>query len=120
MSTGSISQMYSQPRQDLFSLASALNSGNASAAQTALTTFQQDLAGFQTATGSSGLPASLNADLQQLRSDLSSNNLTNAKADFDNFMKDLQTKGQIHHHHHHFQGAGSLNNTTGTTINITA
>lgn len=131
MSISTISS--SQPRQDLFSLASALNSGNVNAAQTALATFQQDLASFQTATGTSGLPANLNADLQQLQSDLSSNNLTNAKTDFDNFLQDLQAKRQIHHHHHHHHGTGSQNgsqnttnpltgslSTTGTTINITA
>jgi hypothetical protein len=91
--------MYSQPRQDLLSLASALNSGNAGSAQTALTTFQQHLASFQTATGSTGLPANLTADLQQLQGDLSSNNLVNAKTDFANFLQDLQAKGHIRHHH---------------------
>jgi len=93
----SISTISSQPRQDLFSLANALNSGNVSTAQTALTTFQQDLASFQTATGSSGLPSKLSNDLQQVQSDLSSNNLSNAKTDFNNFLMDLQAKGQFHH-----------------------
>jgi hypothetical protein len=97
MSISTISS--SQPRQDLFSLGSALNSGNVSAAQTALTAFQKDLASFQTTTGSSGLPARLNGDLQQIQSDLSSNNLKNAKADFDNFLLDLQSKGLGLHTH---------------------
>ena len=131
----SMAQLFNQPKQDLSSLANALNSGNVSSAQTALSTFQQDLQTFQSATGSSGLPANLNNDLQQIQSALSSNNLTDAKADFDNFLQDLQGKtSQLHHHHHHFhQGGGSQNNsqisnspatgsgnTTGTMINLTA
>ena len=95
----SISTISNQPRQDLLSLASALKSGNVSAAQTALTTFQQDLAGFQTATGGSGLPDNLKTDLQQLQSDLSSNDLSSAKSDFDNFLLDLQARG-LHVQHH--------------------
>lgn len=123
----SMTQMYSQPKQDLLSLASALNSGNVGSAQTALTTFQQDLANFQNLTGGSGLSANLKTDLQQLQGALNSNNPVDAKADFANFLQDLQrAKGHRAHHHHHHHGAGAqngaqnTNNSTGTNVNITA
>jgi len=105
---------FAQIVQDFNNIGSALQSGNVSAAQTALSAFQQDLPGnSQTASSQPfGQNSQANTDYQSLTSALQSGNLSSAQKAFANLQKDLQsaqtsTKSGHRGHHHHGSGGGS-------------
>ena len=84
---------YAQIVQDFNDIGSALQSGDVSAAQTALSAFQQDLPGNSQATASQpfGQNSQANTDYQSLASALQSGNLSSAQKAFANLQKDLQS-----------------------------
>src|SRR5579864_2586560 len=97
-------QPVSQTKQDFFSLATALSSGDLSGAQKAFGSLQQDLQnnGISSQLLQSG---STGQDFQTLQKALASGDLSAAKNAFSALMQDLQqAKGQHHHHHHHKGG----------------
>jgi hypothetical protein len=111
--------------QDFKALGSALQSGNLSTAQSALSTFQQDLqasapAAAQTSSQSSSQPfgknTQANTDFQNLTSALQSGDLSGAQQAFASLQNDLKTaKGHHHHHHHGSSGASSGTSATASS-----
>jgi outer membrane protein assembly factor BamD (BamD/ComL family) len=123
-------------QQDYTQLASALQSGNLTDAQSAFSALQQEL---QTQTGSTATSATTNSttgtdpitnDFNALGQALSSGNLTQAQSAFSQLQNDVQTAQaggsqsqatgaavQGHHHHHHHGGGGetSAESTSTTT-----
>jgi hypothetical protein len=113
--------------KDFKALGSALDSGNLSAAQTALATFQQDLQGDSpnSATQSSsnqpfGKNSAANKDYQTLVSALQSGDTSGAQKAFASLQADLKgTQGvqgvKGHHHHHHHHSSATEDSTTSST-----
>jgi hypothetical protein len=95
-----IQSKYNQPAQDFQNLASAVQSGNFSTAQTALTAFQQDIQNnpqSPLATALSDPNSQVSKDFQALQTALQSNNASAAQTAFAAVKQDLKS---IHHHHH--------------------
>ena len=125
-------------QSNLQSLASALQSGNLTAAQNAFATFEQSFSASNSQQGSSqsGQSSPVNSDIQTLSSALKSGNLTSAQSAFLQLQKDMQTQQGSGHHHHGGGGQGqavqalisalssnsstSTNSTTGNLLNVTA
>jgi outer membrane protein assembly factor BamD (BamD/ComL family) len=123
-------------QQDYTQLASALQSGNLTDAQSAFSALQQEL---QTQGGATATSAATNSttgtdpitnDFNALGQALASGNLTQAQSAFSQLQNDVQTAEasgsqsqgagtavQGHHHHHHHGGGGdvSAESTTTTT-----
>jgi hypothetical protein len=103
---------FAQIIQDFKSIGGALKSGNVSAAQTALSAFQQDLqSNSQTSsTQPFGNNTQANTDYQSLVSGLQSGNLSSAQKAFASLQTDLQTAQtstkSAHRGHHHHGGGG--------------
>jgi hypothetical protein len=101
--------------QNFNDIGTALQSGDLSAAQSALTTFQQSLQGEAQTTASQpfGKNSQANTDYQSLTSSLQSGDLASAQKTFTSLQKDLkptQTTQAAHkgcHHHHHSSSATS-------------
>jgi hypothetical protein len=99
--------------QDFNSLGSALQSGNVSAAQSALSAFQQDLQSNPQLSSSQPFGDNNQADrnYQSLVSSLQSGNLSSAQKAFASLQTDLQatqtTPKKGHGGHHHHGGGGS-------------
>ncbi|MFI5303206.1 MAG: hypothetical protein ACHQYP_00300 [Nitrospiria bacterium] len=92
-------------QQNLSNLGSALQSGNLTGAQQALTAFEQVLNMSKTGNPSQTFSSSsgnnkLSSDLSALENDLKSQNTTSAQADFNQLIQDLQSVQKGHHHHH--------------------
>lgn len=109
-----------QRQQDFNALASALNSNNLSAAQSAFAALQQLLpnssTGTQTQTGQPGsVQNPLAADFSALSKALSSNDLTGAQAAFKQLQADMQSVGGARHRHHHHKASASTQSTPSTT-----
>lgn len=101
-----------QTVQDFNSIGSALSAGNVSAAQTALSTFQQDLQSNSQTSASQpfGDNSQANSDYQNLVSSLQSGNLSSAQKAFASLQTDLQatqTAPKKGHGGHHYGGGGS-------------
>lgn len=113
----SLQSLFSQPKQDLQSLATDLTSGNLAAAQKDFASLQQDATNaFNSRQGSTGNGPS--ADLQALQSALSSNNLAAAQKSFAAFQQDVQAFGMHrgrHQHSHTDADASSAATATDTT-----
>jgi hypothetical protein len=118
------SGQFGQIARDFHALGSALQSGNLSTAQNALSLFQQDLqSNTQTAAGAPfGQNTQANSDYKNLTSALQSGNLTTAQKAFASLQSDLKPAAPAqsayagHHHHHSLGGtapgyASSLNVT---------
>jgi soluble cytochrome b562 len=124
--------------QDFNSIGSALQSGNVSAAQTALTTFQQDLQSNPQLSSSQpfGNNSQANTDYQGLVSSLQNGNLSSAQKAFASLQTDLQasqTSTKTAHrggHRHHGSGGASTaslinslsinsSTTSGTSTSLT-
>ncbi len=105
-----------QTTQDFEAIGNALQSGNVSGAQSALTTFQQALAGSNNSQSSSTQPfgknSQANTDYQNLVSALQSGNLTSAQQAYTGLQKDLKPVHKGHHHHH---GSSAISGSTATT-----
>jgi hypothetical protein len=110
---------YNQQIQDFQGLASAVQSGDLSTAQTALTAFQKDIQNNPQgplATALSDPNSQISKDFQALQTALQSNDATSAQSAFATFAQDLQA---LHHHRHHHDKADSDStqstaNTSGT------
>jgi hypothetical protein len=112
---------FAQQITNFKAIGSALQSGNLSSAQSALTTFQQALpASSQNAnTQPFGKNTQANTDFQTLTTALQSGDLASAQKAFSSIQTDLKSaqaahKGHGHHHHHEATSA-----TTATTSNST-
>jgi hypothetical protein len=106
----------SQLLQNLNSLNTALQSGDTSSAQSALTTLQQTVAGNSPTTSTSqpfGSNTAANTDYNNLVSNVGSGNLSAAQADLSKLQADLKA----HHGHggHHAHGAPPPSTTSSTT-----
>jgi ribosomal protein S20 len=93
-----IQNNFKQRSDDFKALKSALQSGDISAAQSAFSTFKQDL---QTAKSSSNNTSQPSQDFQSLESALSSGDISAAQKAFASFQSDVQAAHKSHHHHHH-------------------
>jgi hypothetical protein len=114
-----IQSKYNQPAQDFQSLAGAIQSGNLSTAQTALTAFQQDIQNNPQgplATALSDSNSQISKDLQSLQTALQSNDVSGAQTAFAAVKQDLKA---LHHHHHHkaADNADGTQSTTSATTN---
>ena len=100
---------FGQTVQDFNAIGTALQSGDLSTAQTALTTFQQALQVSTSASTSQpfGKNSQANTDYQNLASSLQSGNLAGAQKAFTSLKTDLQPTQAAHkgHHHHHSSSA---------------
>ena len=111
---------FQQQAQDFNSLAGALQSGNLSTAQTAFTSWQNDLtliapSNLQSALQSQpfGSNTQANTDFQSLSSALQSGDLSSAQQAFASLKQDLQStggSGSVHRRHHHHHSAQTQNN----------
>ena len=111
-------------QQNLSNLGSALQSGNLTGAQQALTAFEQVLNMSQPGNRSQTISSSsgnnkLSSDLSALENDLKSQNTTSAQADFNQLIQDLQSVQKGHHHHHHSHYTQSNSNGQNPTANGT-
>lgn len=109
----------SQIRQGFKDLASALQSGDLTAAQTAFASLQQLLpnssAGNQTQNGQQGSGQNPFAtDFSALAKALQSGDLSAAQTAFAKLQQDTQSV-QGHHHHHHHKASASTQSTASTT-----
>jgi hypothetical protein len=112
--------LFQQQAQDFNTLASALQSGNLSTAQSAFTSWQQDLTSIappnQQSTQQSqpfGSNSQANSDFQSLSSALQSGDISSAQQAFANLKQDLQSSGSVRgHHHHHRTGTQNNSNTS--------
>lgn len=129
---------FSQIAQDFQAVGSALQSGDLSAAQSALTTFQQALQGSSSQSSNTnsqpfGKNSSANTDFQNLTSALQSGNLSGAQKAFASLQTDLKSAQSAHKgHHHHHHGASEASSaesssstpassaTTGTVSSLNA
>ena len=99
---GSCPSQGSQPnspfQSDLNALVNAVESGDATSAQTALTTFDQDRQGTFGGTGQT--PSSFMSDLQSMLSAVQSGDLSSAQKDVSTLQSDIKSFMAGHHHHH--------------------
>jgi hypothetical protein len=122
--------LFQQQAQDFNTLASALQSGNLSTAQSAFTSWQQDLTSIappnQQSTQQSqpfGSNSQANSDFQSLSSALQSGDISSAQQAFANLKQDLQSSGSsgsVHRHHHHHRTGTQNNSNTGIGAQGTA
>ena len=131
-----LQSLFSQPNQDLQSLATDLSSGNLAGAQKDFAALQQDVtSSFSSLLGSNAtIPNNTTpsgtrptADLQALQNALKSNDLAGAQKSFAAFQQDVQAFGMHrgHHRHHHSDSDGDsqsskTSNTTGINSATTA
>jgi hypothetical protein len=87
-------------------IGNALNSGNLSAAQSALATFQQDLPATSQTSNSQpfGNNSQANTDYNSLATALQSGDLSGAQTAFASLQNDLEGGGKAHRHHHRSSG----------------
>ncbi|HUA68768.1 MAG TPA: hypothetical protein VMA13_09500 [Candidatus Saccharimonadales bacterium] len=118
---------FTQLFNDFKSIASDIQSGDLTTAQSALSTFESDL---QSNGGQNPLSqlfsnnSTLGTDLQNLQTALQSNNSSSAQSAFQTLIQDMQTAMQTHgthrhHRHHHVNNDGDSDDqafgSTGTT-----
>jgi hypothetical protein len=114
--------MIQQRKQDFSQLASAIQSGNLTAAQSAFSTLQGLSSQGQSSTvspsGNSSSASSsgntISNDFAALGQALQSGNITNAQSAFAQLQTDMQAQQSSghHHHHHHHGGAGASGSST--------
>jgi len=111
----------SQPLQDFKSLSSALQSGDLSSAQAAMTTLQTDLQGAQGNSKTSQLldpTTAAGKDFQTLQNALQSGDLKGAQDAFTALKQDVRKTHSGHHHHHKVDNDGDTDSsTTNATTN---
>ena len=110
-------QNLGQIGQDFKAIGSALQSGNLSTAQTALTTFQQDLqaASKTGATQIFGKNSQANTDYKSLAAALQSGDLSGAQKAFASLQTDLKPVHKGHHHHHSSSSTSATTQTNNAT-----
>jgi hypothetical protein len=106
---------FQQRRQDFNSLASALQSGDLSSAQSALAAFQKDLPSTSQANASQpfGQNSQANTDFQRLQSALQSGDLSGAQKAFASLKTDFQPAQGAHGHHHHRRAGNAAGSNAG-------
>jgi hypothetical protein len=116
---------FGQMVQNFNAIGSALQAGDLTTAQSALTTFQQALPGSSSTSASQpfGKNSQANTDYQSLTSSLQSGNLASSQKAFTSLQKDLkpaQTTQAAHkgHHHHHSSSATAATSAATTTSSI--
>jgi hypothetical protein len=123
-STDGFNQLFS----DFKGIGSSIQSGNLTSAQTALTSFENDL---QSSTGTNPLTklfsnnSTLSTDLTNLQNALKSNDPSGAQSAFKTLTQDMQTAMKTqgtkrHHHHHHADNDASSSSTSSNSTNSTA
>lgn len=114
-----IQSKYNQPAQDFQNLASDIQSGDLTSAQTALAAFQKDIQNnpqSPLATALSDPTSQVSKDFQALQTALQSNDTSAAQTAFAAVKQDLKT---LHHHHHH-KAADDTDGTQSTTDTTSA
>jgi len=120
---------YDQSFQDLKAIGTALQSGDLTGAQSALTGFQQSLSGNSQASASSpfGKNTQANKDYQALSSALQSGDQAGAQKAYASLQSDLKAARKGHHHHHAASTSPAATNTNAnstvanpTQVNATA
>lgn len=110
-----------QLRQNLNAVGTALQSGDVSGAQSALTTLQQTLANNPQSSTSQpfGTNTAANSDYQSLVGAVQSGNVSDAQKALANLQTDLKSGHAHGGHHHHGGGAAPSTSTDTTTTNST-
>ena len=109
---------FSQPIQDFQGLASAVQSGNLSSAQTALNAFQQDIQNNSKGPLAAALSdpnSQISKDFQALQKAVQSNDVSGAQSALAALKQDF--KSIHHHHHHHNADNDGTQSTTNTSSN---
>jgi len=103
--------------QDFKAIGSALQSGDLATAQTALTTFQQDLQAVSKtgATQIFGQNSQANTDYKSLAAALRSGDLSTAQKAFASLQTDLKPVHKGHHHHHNSSGTSATTQSSSAT-----
>jgi hypothetical protein len=130
-----LTSIYAQQRQDFQALAKAVNAGDISQAQQALSGLQGDAQATpatastsgQTSQSGSGLGVQIKADFSSLLSAVQSGDITGAQKALASLQQDSNSASQIangesqtlHHHHHHHGGGGESSNATSTPATST-
>ena len=113
-----------QRKQDFSQLASALQSGDLTGAQSAFSALQSLTSQGQNSTvnstGSSSTASNsgntISNDFATLGQALQSGNIASAQSAFAQLQTDMQTQQSSgHHHHHHHGGAGANSSSVSTT-----
>ncbi len=130
--------IYDQRRKDFQALASAVNSGDISQAQQALSALQSDTQSSQTtASGSaqtsqsvSPLGAQIKTDFSALTTAVQNGDLTGAQSALSNLKQDSSSASQsagdtgqaqqTHHHHHHQSGGGDSASAASSTTSTSS
>jgi hypothetical protein len=110
---------FDQAIKDLKSIGTALQSGDLSSAQNALTAFQQAQPAATQAPGSQpfGQNSQANADYKTLTTALSSGDISAAQKAFATLKTDLKPTQSAHKgHHHHHAASATETPTTATTL----
>jgi hypothetical protein len=104
--------------QDFNAIGSALQSGDLSSAQSALTTFQQNLQGDSqtSSTGPFGQNSQANTDYQNLTTALKSGDLSGAQKAFASLKQDVSGAGAKAHRGHHHHRSGGASETASTDL----
>lgn len=130
--TANQSSAVSELAQNFQAIGSALQSGNISTAQSALSGFQQSLQGnSQGSTSSSASPpfgknGQANADYQNLTTALKSGNLSTAQKAYASLKDDLKSPSStpstqsVHKGHHRHHRAAATDSTTSSTTSTSA
>jgi type VI protein secretion system component VasK len=118
---------FGQLLNDFKGIGSDIQSGDLTSAQSALTTFENDL---QSNNGQNPLSklfssnSTLGTDLTTLQTALQSNDPTAAQNAFKTLTQDMQssvkTQGAHHHHHHRAQSSSSATASSSTATDSTA
>jgi hypothetical protein len=104
-----------QRRKDFEALTSAVKSGDIAGAQTALTTFEQDLQGALDGSQTSQTQSTPAQDLKALQDAFSANDLTSAQKSFSALLEDLKQAKSHHHHHRHYHQVDQSSDTSATS-----
>lgn len=126
-----LTSIYAQQRQDFQALASAVNAGDISQAQQALSGLQGDTqttpattsSSEQTSQSGSGFGVQIKADFSSLLSAVQSGDITGAQKALASLQQDSNSASQgangegqtLHHHHHHHGEGGESSGATSTT-----
>jgi hypothetical protein len=112
-----IQNRFNQQAQDFQGLASAIQSGDLSSAQTALTGIQQGIQNNSQGPLAAALSdpnSQISKDFQSLQTALKSNDVSGAQDAFAALKQDFKS---LHHHHHHKVDNDSTQPTTNTSSN---
>jgi hypothetical protein len=122
-----VQSTYKQRQQDFQNLASALQSGDLTGAQTTFAALQKLQQGRQTQSGQQGNSSTnpISTDITALGKALQSGDISGAQSAFATLQKDFQSLqqgqggqpvGGHHHHHHHHHHGESTQDTTASTV----